>query len=76
MAKLTLTVDDGVLLRARQYAKGRGLSLSKMVEAYLADVTKRVPSVTRDTPILRSFQGILKKADVEEHRRHLAAKYR
>jgi Family of unknown function (DUF6364) len=40
MSKLTLTVDDAVILRAKRYAKKQGISVSKMVEAYLAAVAE------------------------------------
>jgi hypothetical protein len=76
MAKLTLSVDDGVVLRAKRYAKQRGLSISKMVEAYLDAATAPAQSVARDAPILRSLRGSLKKADVEAYRRHVGVKYR
>jgi len=38
--KLTLSVDDRVVSRAKQYAKRRGISVSKMVEGYLAAVAE------------------------------------
>lgn len=69
MAKLTLSIDDGVFLRAKRYAKRQGLSISEMVEAYL-------DLVTRDAPILGSLRGSLKMSDVEAYKRRLAAKYR
>jgi len=76
MPKLTLTVDDRVVSRAKGYAKQRGVSISGMVEAYLAAVAEPASPVTRDAPILRSVRGSLKKADINEYRKHLAAKYR
>ena len=36
MSKLTLSVDSRVVSRAKVYAKRQGLSISKMVEIYLA----------------------------------------
>jgi len=76
MAKLTLSVDDHVITNAKQYAKRRGVSISEMVEAYLAAVSDP-PSLARGaTPILRSVRGIIRNADVNEYRKHLAAKYR
>jgi hypothetical protein len=76
MAKLTLNVDNRVISRAKQYAKQRGLSVSGMVEAYLAAVAEP-PSPTKGAaPILRSVRGVLKNADIDEYRRHRAAKYR
>jgi hypothetical protein len=75
MAKLTLSVDDRVVSRAKRYAKQRGVSVSEMVEAYLAAVAEPCPA-ERDAPILRSVRGSLAKADLAGYRKHLAAKYR
>jgi hypothetical protein len=76
MAKLTLSVDNHVVSRAKQYAKLRGVSVSGMVEAYLAAVAEPPSPVTSTAPILRSVRGVLKHADIDEYRKHLAAKYR
>jgi hypothetical protein len=76
MAKLTLSVDDRVVSRAKQYAKRRGVSVSEMVEAYLAAVAAPPPPDTRDMPILRLVRGLIRNADIGACRKHLAAKYR
>ena len=76
MSKLTLSVDDAVVSRAKRYAKKQGVSISKMVEAYLAAVAGPAARVPADTPILRSVRGVLKNADVKDYKRHLATKYR
>jgi hypothetical protein len=76
VAKLTLSVDDRVVSNAKQYAKRRGVSISEMVEAYLAAVAGPLSPAGGATPILRSVRGILKNADINDYRKHLAAKYR
>ena len=77
MAKLTLGVDDRVISRAKIYAKRQGLSVSKMVEAYLSAVSDMpAASSVKATPVLRSVRGILKSADIEDYRKHLSTKYR
>ncbi len=76
MSKLTLSVDGGVVSRAKSYAKRRGVSISEMVEAYLATVADHPALLQREAPMLRSVRGALKKADIGEYRKHLAAKYR
>jgi hypothetical protein len=76
MSKLTLSVDTHVVSRAKRYAKRRGISVSKMVEDYLAAVAEPPSRATGATPILRSVRGILKNANISEYRKHLAAKYR
>jgi hypothetical protein len=76
VAKLTLSVDSRVVSGAKQYAKRRGVSVSEMVEAYLAAVAEPPSAATGAAPILRSVRGVLKNADIDEYRKRLAAKYR
>jgi len=76
MAKLTLSVDNRVISRAKHYAKRRGVSVSAMVETYLAAVADPPPPAAGAAPILHALRGVLKHADVGEYRKHLAAKYR
>jgi Na+-translocating ferredoxin:NAD+ oxidoreductase RnfE subunit len=70
MAKLTLIIDAAIVARARRYAKRHGISLSKLIETFLAGL------VGSPTPVLDSVRGVLKKGDVKDYRRHLIAKYR
>jgi hypothetical protein len=76
MAKLTLSVDSRVVSRAKQCAKLRGVSVSEMVETYLAAVSAPPSHDTDAAPILRSLRGVLKGANVNAYREHLEAKYR
>ena len=76
MAKLTLSVDSRVVSRAKQFAKRRGVSVSEMVETYLAAVAEPPYPAAGDAPILRSVRGVLKNADIDEYRKHVTAKYR
>ena len=76
MAKLTLSVDDRVVSSAKRYAKRRGVSVSKMVETYLAAVAVPPPPAADHAPILNSLRGVLRKADINDYRKHLTTKYR
>jgi len=76
MAKLTLSVDQRVVSRAKQYAKLRGVSVSEMVETYLMAVAEPPSQASGAASILRSVRGVLKNADIEGYRKHLAAKYK
>jgi hypothetical protein len=76
MAKLTLSVDSCVVSRAKEYAKREGLSVSQMVEAWLTAVVEPTARSTDSAPILRSVRGVLRNADIDEYRKHLAAKYK
>jgi hypothetical protein len=70
-----LSVDEHIVSRAKRYAKQHGVSVSELVEVYLAAVAGRPSAATPDTPIPRSVRGCLEKADLEGYRKHLAAKY-
>ena len=74
MAKLTLSIDEGVVRAAKRYAKARGTSVSSLVEQYL-DVVAR-PRQPDDTPVLMQIRGILTYGERQDHRRHLERKYR
>ena len=42
--KLTVSIDDELIPRARQFARGRGISLSELVETSLRSVTEESES--------------------------------
>jgi hypothetical protein len=80
-SKLTLSVNPAVVARARRYARKRGVSISRMVEAYLASVAElaepaRGAAEDELPPVLRSLRGTLQKADQEDYQKYLSEKYR
>jgi hypothetical protein len=76
MAELALSVNDRVVSRARQYAKRRGVSLSNLVEAYLAAIAEPPSPASGAASILRSVRGVLRNAVIGHYRTHRAQKYR
>lgn len=78
MSKLTLNVDPRVADRAKRYAKKRGVSVSRLVETYLASVSNQGAEVTDedDPPILRSLRGSLKGTSVRDYHKYLEEKYK
>ena len=75
MAKLTLSVDESVVQRAKRYAARRGTSVSALVERYLA-LLARPAGPKHLPPVLRRLRGSLKNLDVAEYQRYLERKYR
>lgn len=77
MSKLTLSVDDAVIRKAKVWATREGTSVSQLVERFLreASASPGRPG-SGATPVLKRLRGCLKGLDVEAHRRHLEAKYR
>ena len=78
MSKLTLSVDDGVVRRAKRYARARGTSISRLVERFLSLVATDDANAAarKEPPVLRRLRGALKGISPDAHRRHLERKYR
>ncbi|ADQ82987.1 hypothetical protein J5295_08850 [Riemerella anatipestifer] len=60
--KLTLTIEKEIIEIAKEYAKGKGQSLSEMVENYFKFVTvKRVDMKEKElSPKVKKLRGIIK----------------
>jgi hypothetical protein len=75
MSKLTLSIEESTVARAKQYAKAQGISLSSLVESYLAVLSKPI-SEQENAPILKSLRGSLRAGKTSDYRKHLLAKYK
>lgn len=78
--KLTLTMEQKIIERAKKYAKRKGQSLSYMIENYLKAVTKSEYEPDKHiTPITKSLRGTFKApADFDykmQISKNLAKKY-
>jgi hypothetical protein len=58
--KLTLTVEESVIKKAKSYAKHTGRSLSKLVENYLETLTEEPQDKLQLSPKLKRIAGIVK----------------
>lgn len=79
MPKLTLSVDQEVVERAKRYAATRGTSVSRLVENYLDAVSRlRRAGERKLPPATRGLRGILKggKYRREDYLDYLERKYR
>jgi hypothetical protein len=76
MPKLTLSVDAGVVERAKTYARQQGTSVSALVEKML-DVAARPTAASGPAPsVLRRLRGSLKRGSIDDYYRHLETKHR
>ncbi len=79
--KLTLTIEESVINKAKDYAKGRGDSLSNLIENYLKTVTKNstINKNAELSPLIKSLKGSFKAPDdfdyKKELRKELSKKY-
>lgn len=59
--KLTLTLENKIIKKAKKYAKDEGRSLSKIIENYLQSVTANQNGHEYEmTPVVKSLRGAFK----------------
>lgn len=79
-AKLTLKLDKSVIEEAKIYAKNQGVSLSSIIENYLALLTNKKKSKEIEiSPLVKSMSTgvkVPKDFDIKkEYRKYLEEKY-
>lgn len=71
--KLTLTIEQSIIEKAKRYAKGKGRSLSDIVENYLKVIIKDENTTVIDsTPIATSLRGSFKTPKDFDYKKELA----
>ena len=77
MAKLTLSVDDEIIKKAKDRARAQGVSVSQMVSVFFASIADSKQTTETPPPILKKLTGILarEKNPIRKYRHHLERKY-
>jgi Family of unknown function (DUF6364) len=72
--KLTLSVDENVIRKAKRFSRRHDTSLSRLVSDFLSRLTDAEGD---RTPLVSRLRGILpRRAGVQVYHRHLERKYR
>jgi len=77
--KLTLKLDKSIIDRAKEYAKKKNTSLSKMIENYLQALTTKQVKEIEISPLVESLSGVIKDPNTEykeDYKNHLSKKYK
>jgi hypothetical protein len=76
-AKLTLRLEEKLIDQAKDEARKRGTSVSKLVAAYFRSLDPRTPkTIPSYPPITSKLVGALRgNLDPEDYRKHLEEKY-
>lgn len=71
--KLTLTIEQTIIEKAKKYANAKGRSLSDIVENYLRAITKEDNIESIDlTPIVKSLKGTFKAPKNIDYKKELS----
>ena len=78
--KLTLTMDDRIIKKAKTYAGKKHTSLSRLIENYFKLIVRDEPGGEAPTPLVQKLSGVLKIRQGEDMREeytdYLMRKYR
>lgn len=78
--KLTLSLNAGVIEKAKVYAKLNQVSLSKLIENYLSSLTEKDDSPLTITPLVQSLSGVINADELKninpDYTDYLAEKYK
>ncbi len=71
--KLTLTIEQEIIERAKNYAKEKNRSLSDIIENYLKMLTKseRKQKIEKLNPIVKSLKGSFKMPKNMDYKKEL-----
>ena len=70
--KLTLTIEQAVIERAKSYAKEKGRSLSDIIENYLKVITKEERTEEELSPLIKSLRGSFKMPKSFDYKKELS----
>ncbi|HIP26535.1 MAG TPA: hypothetical protein EYG80_02640 [Flavobacteriaceae bacterium] len=76
--KLTLKLDDSVIIKAKKYAKKHNVSLSRMIENYLQIITSSNNKNIEISPLVKSLTGVVQLDEKEfqkDYTNFLSKKY-
>lgn len=70
--KLTLTIEQAIIKRAKKYAKQKGRSLSDIIENYLKVITKEESDTDIEiTPLTKALRGSFKAPKELDYKKEL-----
>ena len=77
--KLTLKLNAEVIHRAKQYAKKRKISLSRLIESYLDAISGEETGSLKTTSLLEGLSGVIDLPEEYDYRKergdHLESKH-
>lgn len=70
--KLTLTIDQSIIEKAKSYAKLKGRSLSDIIENYLKVITNDQVVEAEVSPLINSLRGSFKSPENIDYKKELS----
>ena len=71
VTKLTLSIEEKVVITAKKYAGKKGQSLSKLVENYLKSISTNDPGMETLSPKVSKLMGVIKLPEDYDYKKEL-----
>jgi hypothetical protein len=69
--KLTLSIEEEIIIKAKAFAKDNGKSLSQLIENYLSALVNHSSQVVEEPSLLYSLKGSFKDKDLIDYKQQL-----
>jgi len=70
--KLTLTIEQSIIEKAKSYAKEKDRSLSDIIENYLKAITREQRAIEDFSPLVNSLRGSFKAPENFDYKKELS----
>ncbi len=69
--KLTLSIEESIIKKAKLYAKKKGQSVSDIIENYLKTITSDQDTIMDISPTVKSLKGSFKAPENFDYKKEL-----
>ena len=69
--KLTLSIEEEIIIKAKAFAKDNGKSLSQLIENYLSALVNHSSQVVEEPSVLYSLKGSFKDKNLIDYKQQL-----
>jgi hypothetical protein len=69
--KLTLSIEEEIIIKAKAFAKDNGKSLSQLIENYLSALVNHSSQVVEEPSLLYSLKGSFKDKELIDYKQQL-----
>ena len=70
--KLTLSIEESIILKAKAFAKENGKSLSQLVENYLSSLVQSKSQRLEESSVAYQLKGVFRDHDLGDYKTELA----
>ncbi|MBI2259667.1 MAG: hypothetical protein HYU67_12335 [Flavobacteriia bacterium] len=71
-SKLTLSISEDIILKAKEYAKKNGTSISFLIERFLTQITQKENEKFKHSTSINKLKGVIQVPEDYDYKKELA----